>query len=150
MRTLGLPFLQPLEPLGLLALRIGVGVVMALHGWTKYQAGSEGWLSGGMLGNLDLFGIALPGAPWLAWIVLLVELVGGALIVLGLLTRISATAVAIVLLVALLTVKGFAFLTPEGQVWAGEIDWVLFFGALALMFVGPGPISIDKVLGIDE
>jgi putative oxidoreductase len=125
---------------------------MALHGWSKYQQGSEGWLSGNALGDMlgtTLAKVGLISEPWLAWLVLLTELIGGVLLVLGLLTRISATAIAIVLIIALTFVKGYAFLTPGG-VWNGEIDWVLFFGALALMFVGPGAISIDKLLGIDD
>ena len=146
MRILGLPFLSSLQPLGPLMARIGVGVVMILHGWSKYQSGADGWVSGKMLGQMA----GLPAEPALAWLVMLVELVGGALILLGLLTRISSVLVAIVMIVALVTVKGFAFLTPEGQVWAGNIDWVILFTALTLAFIGPGAISVDKVLGIDR
>jgi uncharacterized membrane protein YphA (DoxX/SURF4 family) len=35
-------------------------------------------------------------------------------------------------------------------VWAGNIDWVILFTALALAFMGPGPLSLDKILGIDD
>jgi putative oxidoreductase len=105
-------------------------------------------VSGKMLGQMS--GASLPGEPALAWLVMLVELVGGALIVLGLLTRISSVLIAIVMIVALVTVKGFAFLTPDAQVWAGSIDWVILFTALTLAFIGPGAISLDKIFGIDD
>ncbi|MFN2250838.1 MAG: DoxX family protein [Anaerolineae bacterium] len=148
MRFLGLPFLRFLEPLGPLMARIGVGLVMALHGWVKFQSGSEGWVTGEMLNTLTKG--AVPADPRIAWLVLLTEIIAGVLLVLGLLTRISAISLSIVMLVALVTFKGFAFLTPETQVWSGELDWVILFSALALVFIGPGPISLDKLLGIDD
>lgn len=146
MRILSLPFLHSLRQLGPLSVRLGVGVVIALHGWTKWQTGAEGWRTGEALVGMTGFGPAEP----LAWLVMLVELVGGILIVLGLLTRISALGVAINMMVALWRVKGLAFVTGEGQVWAGNIDWVLLFGALGLLFMGPGKIALDALLGIER
>jgi len=147
MRILSLPFLHGLSGLAPLFLRIGVGVVMALHGWTKWTQGQEGWLKGEMLVKLGL-----PYPEILAWVVLVTELVGGILIVLGLLTRIWAIGMAIEMIVVLVMVegKGFPFLTPEGRVWAGELEWLLLFGALALLFLGPGKASLDALLRIER
>jgi putative oxidoreductase len=149
-RILSLPFLHPLRDLGLLSVRLGVGVVMALHGWTKWQAGPEGWLSGGMIA-----GLGIPAPVVMAWLVLIVELVGGILLVLGVLTRIFSLGTFIVMLVALTQVKGLAFLTtnPETQalsVWGGNIDWVLLFSSLGLALLGPGKIALDALLGIER
>jgi putative oxidoreductase len=144
MRVFSLPFLHSLYELGPLLTRIGVGVVMALHGWTKLQSGSEGWLSGKMLA-----GLSVPAPEVMAWVVLIAELVGGILLVLGLITRISALAIAGVLVVALTQVKGFAFIA-DGQVWPGEIDWVLLFASLGLLFTGPGALAIDRLIGIER
>ena len=149
MRILSLPFLHPLRDLGLLSVRVGVGVVMALHGWTKWQGGPDGFLSGQWLASLGV-----PSPEILAWVVLVTELVGGVLIVLGLLTRIWSLGTVILLVVALLKVKGFEFLvqTQDGalSVWPGEIDWVLLFTALGLALVGPGKIALDSLLGIER
>lgn len=146
MRILSLPFLHSLRQLGPLSVRIGVGFVFLLHGWTKWQSGAEGWRTGEALAGMTGIG---PSEP-LAWLVMLVELVGGILIILGLLTRISALGVAIIMVVALAQVKGFGFITEEGQVWAGNVDWALLFGALGLLFMGPGKIALDAVLGIER
>lgn len=123
---------------------------MALHGWVKWQEGSDGFLSGQWLGSLGV-----PQPEILAWVVVVTELVGGILIVLGLFSRIFGIGTVILLAVALARVKGFDFLiTPaEGEglsVWAGEIDWALLFAAVALALVGPGRLSLDYLLGIER
>ncbi|MGM0589199.1 MAG: DoxX family protein [Bacteroidota bacterium] len=113
-----------------LVLRIGLAAVFIVHGWGKLT-GIEG--TAGFFGNV---GIPLPSV--MAWVVALVEFVGGILLLVGFQTRIAAALIAIVMIVAMITVK-FA----KGFSGGWEFDFVLFLMAVSLMFSGGGAASID-------
>lgn len=82
--------------IGLLVARILLGVTFFLHGLAKFQ--------GGISGTAEFFGsIGLPGA--LAYIVAIIELVGGILIILGLFTKVISLLFIVVMLGAIGTVK---------------------------------------------
>ncbi|WP_051910353.1 DoxX family protein [Lysinibacillus sp. BF-4] len=82
--------------IGLLIARILLGVIFFLHGLAKFQ--------GGISGTAEFFGsIGLPGA--LAYIVAIIELVGGILIILGLFTKVISLLFIVVMLGAIGTVK---------------------------------------------
>lgn len=82
--------------IGLLIARILLGVTFFLHGLAKFQ--------GGISGTAEFFGsIGLPGA--LAYIVAIIELVGGILIILGLFTKVISLLFIVVMLGAIGTVK---------------------------------------------
>src|SRR3989338_1479432 len=80
---------------GLLALRIAVGIIFINAGWGKLQMIDQ---VSGMFGNL---GIPLAGV--MAWLVALVELLGGAAVLLGIYTKEISKLLAFIMLVALLT-----------------------------------------------
>jgi putative oxidoreductase len=113
---------------GPLLLRLAVGIIFILHGISK-------------LGALDktasfFAGIGIPAAGFAAGLVAVVELGGGILLILGLFTRQASLLLAIVMIVAILTVKlkmGFP---------AMDIDVVLLAGSLSLLFTGPGKYSL--------
>lgn len=82
--------------IGLLIARILLGVTFFLHGLAKFQ--------GGISGTAEFFGsIGLPGA--LAYIVAIIELVGGILMILGLFTKVISLLFIVVMLGAIGTVK---------------------------------------------
>lgn len=82
--------------IGLLIARIVLGVTFFLHGLAKFQ--------GGIGGTAEFFGsIGLPGA--LAYIVAIIELVGGILMILGLFTKVISLLFIVVMLGAIGTVK---------------------------------------------
>lgn len=125
---------------GLLAVRLTVGVVMVFAGWMK------------------LFGFGVPmfaqalaaeGVPLpllFAWGVTLLEVVGGAFLILGLLARPIALLLAIDMVVAMLLVSlEVGFLSPTGRS-GSEINVILIGSLLAILFVGAGSISLDRVL----
>lgn len=143
MQALTLPQLRPFAKWAPLVLRLGVGITMAAHGYSKLQAGASGWLGGGMLVNNVGFpeGVAVP----VAWLVLIVELVGGLFIVFGLLTRISAILIAIVMLVAIFTVK-----LEKGFLGGWELDWMILTSAITLILTGSGELGLDRLLGWDS
>ena len=131
-----------LTALGLLALRVGLGVELAIHGWPKLKAPQ------GTAGFLTQIGFK-PGILW-AWVLVLVELLGGILLILGLLTRPVAALVAIQFLVISFYIKPgkmkVPFTTPQGAGW--EWDWLILAMAVALLLMGAGAFGLDGVLGL--
>ena len=131
--------------IGLLLLRLGVGLTVAAHGAQKLF----GWYGGpglsgfaGLLNKLNL----RPASAW-AWIAALAEFAGGLALALGLLTPLAGFAVLGSMVVAILLVhaaKGF---------WnrSGGIEFPLMIAtpALALTLTGAGPYSLDSLLRIN-
>ena len=120
--------------LGLLVLRVGVGLSMAVgHGWGKLQSWSE--LSKTFPDPLGIGSTSsLAGA-------LLGELVGPVLIVLGLGTRLAAIPAAFTMGVAL-------FVIHAADPFAKQEKALLFLLAfVALFLTGAGRYSIDAKLG---
>jgi putative oxidoreductase len=130
--------------LGLLILRLGVGLIVAGHGAQKLF----GWWGGpGMNGwtqTVTKLRIR-PAQPW-AWVAALAEFGGGLFLALGLLTPLAALAIAGSMLVAIATVhlsRGF---------WIGkggyEYNLALLAAVAALALTGPGAYSLDQAFGI--
>lgn len=117
-----------------LLLRIGVGVIFIIAGWGKLN-GIEGVQ--GFFGNL---GIPLPGI--MAWVVAIVEFVGGIMVLLGAYARIPHLLLAFIMLVALFTTK------LGGEFSAARLDLMLLLANLALFFMGSGKYSVDEKLGV--
>lgn len=120
-----------------LFLRIGIGLTMFLSGLGK-ATGLEG-----VTRFFTGIGIPIPGlmAPLVAY----TELIGGALLILGLGTRIIGLLFAIIMLVATFSAK-WAGATKTGGVDFNQIrlEFLILMGSLALMFSGSGALSIDK------
>jgi putative oxidoreductase len=130
-----LKFLDRLQPLGLLILRLVLGVIMVTHGWQKIASGLHG-----ITGLLQHLGIP----PWMAYLVVLAEFGGGILVILGFLTRIAAFAIFIDMTVAILKVHLKNGLTGQGGF---EFPLACAAIAFALSFLGAGPISLDWLRG---
>lgn len=119
---------------GLLVLRLGVGLAMALgHGWGKLQSWSE--LSKTFPDPLGI------GSTWSLAGALLGELVGPLLIALGLGTRLAAIPAAFTMGVAL-------FAVHAADPFAKQEKALLFLLAfVAILFTGAGRYSLDAKLG---
>jgi putative oxidoreductase len=128
-------------------LRVAVGGIMALHGWQKLVD-----MGPAMFGQSMIADLGLPAPELLGWIVTLTELIGGVLLVLGLLTRISAAVLTVVLLGATILVKpDLGVIAPLGSMLPGaELDLALIAGALGVVLLGPGRPSIDHLVGIEQ
>jgi putative oxidoreductase len=120
---------------GVLPLRLVIGLVFVMHGAQKlFGFGLAG--TAGFLGSL---GIPLPTVA--AAVLIAVELLGGLALILGAGTRYVAAALAVEMLVALLTVHLRAgFFVPDGM----EFVLTLLAGCLTLVAVGAGPWSVDR------
>ena len=118
-------------------LRITVGIVFLVHGAQKMFV----WGFHGVAGFLGQVGIPLPAL--FAVVLTLVELVGGAALVLGLFTRWAALLLALDMLVAVLAVKlKGGFFAPTGF----EYELVLMVASLSLVLMGGGAASLDARL----
>ena len=128
-------FLDRLQPLGLLVLRLTLGAIMIAHGWQKIASHLHNIM--GVLGHLGI-------PAWMAYLVVAAEFGGGILIVVGFLTRFAAFAILIDMLVAIFKVHLHNGLTGQGGF---EFPLACAAIAFALIFFGAGPISIDWMRG---
>ncbi|HEY3971951.1 MAG TPA: DoxX family protein [Candidatus Sulfotelmatobacter sp.] len=132
--------------IGLLLLRLTLGFTLAAHGTQKLF----GWFGGPGLTTTGQFFAVLGFPPGRrhALMAALSEIVGGALLAVGLATPAAAAAVVSVMLVAAVTAhggKGF-FIQNGGY----EYPFVLAVAALTVAFTGPGSLSIDAFAGLQR
>jgi putative oxidoreductase len=131
--------------LGLLLLRLAVGLTLAAHGAQKLF----GWFGGpglaGAAAGMEQLGF-VPGRRN-AFLAGLAETGAGLLLALGLLTPVAAAVVFAVMVVAGVSAhlpRGF-FLMNGGY----EYTLILAVAGLSLAFTGPGPLSLDALGGFD-
>jgi uncharacterized membrane protein YphA (DoxX/SURF4 family) len=120
--------MNALTPYAAFIMRLAVGGVFLRHGIMKFQNGIGA--TGGFLGSHHI-----PFAAIFAVILITVETVGALCVLLGILTRVWASAMAVVMVVAIIAVK-----LPSHQGF--ELEALLFAGALTLVALGDGPLSI--------
>jgi putative oxidoreductase len=117
-------------------LRLTLGVVFIGTGWGKLHSLDK---------VTDFFtDLHLPAPHFQAVLVASTEFFCGILILIGLLTRLAAIPLAITMIVAILTAKreqldGFSALL-------GFEEWSYLVMYLALIFAGPGKLSLDHLL----
>ncbi|HJP78586.1 MAG TPA: DoxX family protein [Pseudonocardiaceae bacterium] len=124
--------------LGLLVLRIVVGGTFGVYGLQHLFRLFNGT-------GIDAFGRFLQAAGYhyptvMAWVGGGAELVGGALLVLGLFTPAAAGALLAVVSNVIVLKWHFSFFDPNG--W--QFQLVLAAAAFALLFAGPGRVSLDR------
>jgi putative oxidoreductase len=130
-----LSFLDRVQPLGLLVLRLVLGAIMIAHGWQKIAGHMHG-----ITGTLSHLGIP----AWMAYLVVAAEFGGGILVVLGFLTRFAAAAILIDMSVAIIKVHLHNGLTGQGGF---EFPLACAAIAFSLIFFDAGPISLDWLRG---
>lgn len=133
---------------GPVLLRLAVGYGFIMHGFAKFARGPDKFAA-----VLDTLGVPLPHL--LAWLTTLVELAGGAAVLVGAFLPLAALPMAIVLLTALFTVHlpyGFfsvklVEVSPSG-IRFGTVGYELVLlylaGLAALVLGGPGAFSVDR------
>ena len=131
---------------GILVLRVVLGAIMAAHGSQKLF----GWFGGaGPRGTASSFAQLGYNPPLLLALGAgVAELGGGVLIAVGLFTPFAATAIAIVMLNAIVALhwrNGF-FNTDGGY----EFNLLVFTAAVATAATGPGRFSLDDLYGWDD
>jgi putative oxidoreductase len=127
-------WLNSLQPMGALILRLALGLSMTVHGYQKV-------VPHGALNHYAHYIVTLGIPYWLGYVSAFTEFVGGMLLVIGLLTRFAAALVAINMLVALFAVgihQGF-----------GIYNYIIALVAIAIMLVsyGAGAMALDRKIG---
>lgn len=124
-----------------LPLRIALGLIFIGHGAQKVFGvwGGPGWAK--FTAGTTPFSFMRPAWLWMS-VAALSELVGGALILLGLLTRVGAFLLACTMLTAMFGFHWGAFFLPRGI----EYTVALLGMSLALLIAGGGKLSADYAL----
>ena len=115
-----------------MGMRAAIGVIFIVHGVGKFNEGFIGFLTGGL---------GLPAEMQIP--IALAEMVPGILLLIGVLTRISASLLSIVMLGAIFYVKQAGSLTGEREF---EFDLILLASCLVVIVAGPGRVSVSHVI----
>lgn len=128
--------LNSLSDIGLLILRVVIGIIFIYHGFPKLLNSSK--MSAGM--RMSATAIFILG---------LAEVIGGVGSILGLYTQIAAIVLSIVMAGAIY-MKIVKWKVPFSKtgIMGWEFDLMILAGALALLFLGAGNISVDSLIGI--
>jgi len=112
-------------------IRAAIAVIFIVNASGKLNPGFVDWLtSNGIPAEMQI--------P-----IVLAELVGGAFLLVGVLTRISASLLSIIALGAIFYIKKASNLTGEGGY---QIDLILLAACLAIIAIGPGRISLSHLI----
>lgn len=148
-----------MQSLGLLLLRVVIGIIMMAHGYPKLFGGqnksedlppeTKDTLGEGFVESVDQGGIEatagtmeyleMPNPKAAAWGVALVEFAGGLMMILGWKTRPAAAAIAFSQMVAINKVHA-----EQGLVSGYEFNASLIAGAGCVALAGPGKIAVDR------
>jgi putative oxidoreductase len=125
--------LNALQPLGLLLLRLAFGIIFMWHGYPKltHPAGMQGMF---VQHGLPSYFVTISGV---------LEVFGGALLIIGLFTRVAALLLAIEMGVALWKVHSSAGIMAVHNY---EFPLALLVGCFALATIGAGRASADYPL----
>ncbi|HVH96085.1 MAG TPA: DoxX family protein, partial [Bacillus sp. (in: firmicutes)] len=118
-------------------LRVVLGITFFIHGFVKFQGGIEnqvGWFSS----------IGLPG--FLAYVVAIIELVGGFALFIGLGTKVISALLAILMIGATVKVKLSLGFLGNGQMAGYELDLALLAMAAYLAINGSKLLSMNQLI----
>ncbi len=114
-----------------LPIRIIAGITFILHGLPKF---SNSYGTQGFFGSVGL-------PPELALPISLLEIIGGIVLILGILTRIASILFIIEMIYTTLIIKfSHGFSGPGGF----EVDLLVLSIVISLLISGPGRISIER------
>lgn len=119
-----------------LIMRVVLGIIFVFHGVDKFQMGLsnvEAWFSS----------MGIPG--FLAYVVAVIELVGGIMLIVGLFTRYVSVLLVVILIGAIVTAKLSAGLLGNGNMAGYELD-LGFILVLLHLIIAESPLSIDRLI----
>ena len=113
-----------------MGLRSVIGAIFIVQGTGKFNPGTADFLTG----------MGIPAELQIP--IALAETIGGILLILGVLSRISSSILSIIMLGAIFVVKGASHLTGQGGV---ALDLMLLASCLVIIVIGPGRVSISYI-----
>jgi putative oxidoreductase len=136
-------FLSFLKSFGLLVARLGLGGILLLHGWMRWNAGVQRQID-------YLTQFRTPYAEVVAWGTIIFELVGGVLLIVGALTRLVGLGVLIQQILIICYTNWYKWpptlLNADGT-YKGGYEYNVALGLLGLLLfvMGGGAVSIDRL-----
>jgi putative oxidoreductase len=136
-------FLSFLQSFGLLVARLGLGGILLLHGWMRWNAGIQEQIN-------YLTQFRAPYAEVAAWGSIIFELVGGVLLIVGALTRLVGLGVLIEQILIIAYINWYKWpptlLNADGT-YKGGYEYNVALGLLGLLLfvMGAGAVSIDRL-----
>jgi len=143
--------MRPLSPAAsgwfAIPLRLIVGYGFMAHGYAKLARGPDNFAQ-------ILHALAVPFPSLMAWLTVVIELIGGLAVLAGAAIPLASLPMAAVLIVAIFTVhlpNGFSSIKLQSVTADGahfgqpgyETDLLYLAGLIALVLGGPGPFAID-------
>jgi putative oxidoreductase len=124
-------YLEKISTLAPFPIRIMAGIAFILHGLPKFEnlQGTQGFFAS----------VGIPAD--LALLIGLLEVIGGVLLIVGLITRITSILFTIEMICAVLIVKADNGFMGQGGF---EVDLLLMSISISLLLSGPGRISIER------
>ena len=130
-----LPKLNRFSDFGLLALRLGIGIIFLKHGmykWHIWGMQPSEHMTAGMLTLFKTLSILEP--------------LGGLSMIAGFLTPLAAIGMSVLMLGVInmkINTMHMGFIGQQGTGW--EFDFIVLCGALCILFSGPGKISLERL-----
>lgn len=126
------------DDLGLLLLRVGVGGLMVFHGIHKVLHGHD-------FVRTKLAEVGLP--EFIALGVPVGEVLAPILLILGLMTRLSALTIAFTMIMSIfLAFSDRLWTLNQFGGWAPELNVLFLLASLAIFFMGSGRYAVDSKL----
>jgi putative oxidoreductase len=136
-------FVKVLQTFGLLIARLGLGGILLLHGWNRWQGQGQGLQR--QIDYLTQFGTPFPAVA--AWGAIIFELAGGVFLIVGALTPLIGLGILVqqVLTVAYTNWYKHPDLLKTDGSYNGGYEYNVALGLLGLLFLvfGGGAVSID-------
>ena len=126
-----LMYVEKISAFAPLPIRVMAGIAFITHGLPKFEnlQGVQGFFAS----------VGIPAE--LALPIGLLEVIGGILLIVGLITRITSILFIIEMIGVVLVVKAGASITGEGGI---EVELLLMAISISLLLSGPGRISIER------
>jgi putative oxidoreductase len=136
-------FIRFMQNLGLLLARLGLGGILLLHGWMRWNDGVQKQID-------YLTQFRTPYAEVAAWGSIIFELVGGGLLIVGALTRLVGLGVLIEQILIIAYTNWYKWpptlLNADGT-YKGGYEYNVAIGLLGLLLfvMGGGAVAVDRL-----
>jgi putative oxidoreductase len=131
------------KDLGLLIIRVGIGIMFAIFGWGKLKGGPELWQ--GLGSAMGVFGITAWPVFW-GFMAMFAEFAGGLMLILGLLVRPFAALMCFTMITAAALLMGQG---KDMQSYSHAVDMAVVFAGL--MIAGGGRFALGaQITGLGD
>ncbi len=137
-------FVKTLQSIGLLIARLGLGAILLLHGYMRWQGEGQGVQK--QVDYLTSFGAPYPQVA--AWSVIIFELVGGVFLIVGALTPLIGLGIVIQQVLTISYTSWFEIVNlAQARPYNPAFELNVTMGLLGLLFLvfGAGAISVDRL-----